>query len=110
MLEGKWPSLIVMAGEAAALVGGHFPHHSRPEGSVWIVAIHARHRPFGQSVPVRAMELAPYIDVTTRALLIRFAAFRCDQTVRSSFMDWMASNAAHQVVRMTVLDTPDLCR
>ena len=70
MIEGEWPALITMAGDATALVGGEGLSHGIFEASVRIVAVDAIHRILHEPVTVGLLKRSPDIQVTRGAELI----------------------------------------
>jgi hypothetical protein len=67
MFERKWTPFVAVAFEAPWLVGREALEHGGPDTTMRIVAIHAAHAAFWESVMERALELRPLVEVTTGA-------------------------------------------
>ena len=104
MLERKRAALVPMAVETSGLVGAEGLHHRGTDAAMWIVAVDAGHGTFRHLVVIGLLELRPYIQVATRALLINGGSLADYQVVASIRMNLMTGCAGHLVLHMTALE------
>ncbi len=110
VLECEGSALIPVAFEAAWLVCREGLHHTGPEASMRVVAIHARHGVLSYAVFERPLKLRHYILMATGALLIYRSRLARDQPERSVRVDLMTGGARHQISGVAALDAAGVRR
>ena len=91
------------------LVGRSRPDGARENASVWIVAVHAAHRAFGQLVFVWPLETRPFRRVAAGALRVDSRPAPWYQFF-IRLMHRMAGYAAHLIARVSALDSSHVRR
>jgi len=105
VLEGEGSALVAVALEAAGLVGVSGLDGARPQGSVRIVAIHARHGAFRKAMFVGPLETGPLGGVATGAELVDVRELAGHQAIGSVLVDGVAGHATHLVFGMSAVDS-----
>jgi hypothetical protein len=110
VLKCKGSAFVPVAVEASRLVGAERLHHRRTDAAVRIVAIDTRHGAFGQFMVIRLLELRPYIQVTTRTLLVDGGSLADHQIMSPVRMYLMTGCAGNLVLHVTALEAADVRR
>jgi len=107
VLENKGPALVAVAPVATRLVSRNRLDRPRQLRPVRVVAVDARHRPFGQLVLVRPLEARPDRGMALRALGVDSRHLARPQLF-GRFVHRMAGNATHLIARVRALNAPDV--
>jgi len=105
VLERERSDLIAVAFGAARFAGARGLNRAGQGAAVRIVAIHAGHGAFRQTVLIGALETRPDIGVAGGALGVDLGGLAGHQAVRSVLVDRMASRATHLILGMTTIKT-----
>src|SRR5262249_23490056 len=106
VLENEWPAFIAMARKTRRLISVDGLDATRQYSAVWIVAIHARHRAFRQTVTKRPLEAGPYVRMASGALRVHFGSPPAHESGSVRLMHGMACNTAHLIFHMAALNAP----
>ena len=110
VLERKGPTLVPVAIEASRLVGAERLQHCRTDAAVRIVAIDTGHGAFGQFMVIRLLELRPYIQVATRALLVDGGSLADHQIMPPVRMYLVTGCAGNLVLHVATLEASHVRR
>ena len=110
VLERERSDFIAVALGAAWFAGARGLNGTGQGAAMRIVAIHAGHGAFRQTVFIGALETGPDIGVAGGALGIDFGGLACDQAVRSILVNGMARGATHLIFGMTAIKTSCMSR
>ena len=107
VLENKRPALVAVAPETTRFVSGDCLDRPRQLRAVRVVAVDARHRPFGQLVLVRPLEARPDCGMALRALGVDGRHLPRPQFF-GRFVHRMAGNATHLIARVRALNAANV--
>ncbi len=100
VFKSKWPAFVAVASHASPIVSGKRLRHCLGVTAVRIVAIHARHRAFGQLVMRRLLKRRPNIGMAGGTLLVDRSRCSRNHSLGTVRVHRVASHAGNLVARV----------